>query len=356
MNTIVRLVFAALLLLAAPASAVEVSGLFEVEVPVSGQGAAERQQAIRTGFDGVLTKVTGRSDVAAAPQSEGLREAAANYVQQYRYRPGPEVEAGERSQLLWIRFDRQALEQALRRAGVSVWGRARPLTLVWAAVERDGRRTLVGATDIGPVREAVLAAADARGIPVRFPLLDLAEQGRVSAADVWGGFTEPLQEASRRYGAQAVLALRVYQDTGGYWRTRWALNLGQETRRWDLAEERLEGVLGRGVDMAADTLASRFTGAGGSARSSALLRVAGVENLAGYQRSRNYLAGLNGVNAVEVHTASPGAVIYRLELEVGTQALARSIPLGNVLAPVAGEGVSADAPPERQVLQYRLRP
>ena len=75
--------------------AVEVTGLYEAEVPVSGQSTAERVAASRTALEEVLVKVSGNADVAQLPQLEPLLSQAEQWVQRYQYRavPAPAVGA-----------------------------------------------------------------------------------------------------------------------------------------------------------------------------------------------------------------------------------------------------------------------
>ena len=61
------------------AGSTEVRDLYEVEVPVADQSRATRQQGIADALARVVTKVSGRSDVAVPV------EGAAALVQRFRY-------------------------------------------------------------------------------------------------------------------------------------------------------------------------------------------------------------------------------------------------------------------------------
>ena len=67
----------------------EVPGLYEAEVPVSGQSTAERIAASRTALAEVLIKASGNADVAQLPQIESLLSQAGHWVQSYQYRAAP---------------------------------------------------------------------------------------------------------------------------------------------------------------------------------------------------------------------------------------------------------------------------
>ena len=112
-----------------------------------------------------------------------------------------------------------------------VWGPERPLTLLWVAVDDGvGGRALLGAnetTELGApttpqmtallttVREEIVAAADERGLPIAWPLLDLEDLNAVTFTDVWGGFEDRIVAASTRYRADAVLIGRVRPGLAG---------------------------------------------------------------------------------------------------------------------------------------------
>ena len=65
------------------------------------------------------------------------------------------------------------------------------------------------------VREQIVAAADERGLPIAWPLLDLQDLNAVTCTDVWGGFEDEIVAASARYRSDAVLIGKVRPGTFG---------------------------------------------------------------------------------------------------------------------------------------------
>ena len=150
---LMRRIFAVFTVLAAglvvswAAPTAEVAGLYEAEVPVTGQNALERVAAIRSALEEVLVKVSGKADVAQLPQLEPLLSQADQWVQRYQYRaapPGGGPPSPPLAQLLWMSFDRETINQRLYEAGIPVWGINRPSTLLWLAVDEGGERYLLG--------------------------------------------------------------------------------------------------------------------------------------------------------------------------------------------------------------------
>ncbi len=105
-----------------------------------------------TAFKKVLVKISGERNLPSQSAMSKAVQRANRYVQQYRYRSlksssgsavagaNPPPSAPDR--LLWVRFDERALNRLLHENGVPVWGSARPSTLIWLGIEREGSRNL----------------------------------------------------------------------------------------------------------------------------------------------------------------------------------------------------------------------
>ncbi|MBT8443910.1 MAG: DUF2066 domain-containing protein, partial [Gammaproteobacteria bacterium] len=266
----------------APAHAARVDNLYAAEVPMQ-SGSRGLQNSFDAALSQVLVKVTGQRAAGANPEMAAALGDASRYVQQYRINAGNEI---------WVRFDEVALRRALDGVGASLWGAERPATLVWLVIDDgSGRRRLLGAeraadpaTDdptlalaedaqLVRVREQLLAAADERGIPLLLPLADAEELASIRLRDVWGGFTESLEEASKRYSPDAVLVGRARSATFGELEVRWTLLLVDERFNWD-------GDLASGPDDVADFFAGRLATSAGSS-SEILLSVEDVNSLDG---------------------------------------------------------------------------
>ncbi len=203
------------LLVGGVVAAVPVAGLYRAVVPVAGQGPEERRDGIRAALEEVLVRVTGQAEAPRDPRAAPLLEAAARFVEGYRFLPGGEgLPLG--MQRLEVRFQREPLEQALYRAGLPVWGRDRPAVLLWLAVRAPQGRELVGGELQPAVQRALLEAARRRGLPLMLPLLDLEDRARLSEAEVWAGFAEPALAAAKRYAPEAV-ALGRLEPAGPGW-------------------------------------------------------------------------------------------------------------------------------------------
>lgn len=367
------------LLLACVASAAEVQGLYEASVPVADQQDASRQQAMRAGLAQVLVRVTGYSGAAQDPALADMLDNAPHYVQQYRYlTPPPPTDGGTAAAAatgaagaapnasvapptpllqLWMSFDPESIDQALRARHQPVWGRARPLVLVWLAVDNgNGSRHLVSASDGSDQSQALVDEAKLRGLPLRLPLWDLEDQSKVAVADVWGGFQDTIVTASSRYSPQAVLIGRLYSDARGVWHAGWTLRVGDDASSWNNDGPTAQQVLAAGVDATADSLSLRFAQIGDAGAGTMLqLNVTDINNLADYTRVLYYLKSLNGVSDVQVSEVQPTNVTFRLALHVGAKGIIRTIGFGSTLAAVSTAPAS-QAGQQQAEFFYRLLP
>jgi hypothetical protein len=175
----------------------------------------------------------------------------------------------------------------------------------------------------------VQAVTDDRGLPIALPLLDAEDMSAVTFADVWGGFDEPVQLASARYRADAVLIMRVRPTAFG--------NEVQCLLLKDGARRTLAGIsLQDCLDAVADSYATELSVIGDA--SSARLTVLDVSTLGDYGRVVSYLETLSVLQSVEVESLERGVLTLRVAARGDAQVLERVLALGGVLAPAGASG------------------
>lgn len=312
---------------AAPAATFE--NLYTVTVPFPADAPEPRAQAQRDAMRQLLTRVTGRRDAADAEALEPLIADAAGYVDSFGRPSRDEAQVG---------FFASAIETELTELGWPVWGAERPLTLVWLAVDRgNGERGVLSATldDEGysagmaellaQLEEDLFTTADARGLPIALPLWDLVDINAISFAELWGGFNLQIVEASRRYGADAVLVGRIQLTEFGP-RAQWTL-LRDRQRRMFVSRD-----VPSGVDWLADQFASEFASIGGTR--SSRITVTDVGTLAEYGRVMRFLDSVSLLETVDVETFEDSVLTLRVAARGDADVLERTLSLGEVLAPV----------------------
>jgi len=149
--------------------AAAVQNMYEVSLPVTDQNQDSRRAAFETGFTEVLVRVSGSSKLPGINLAQ-----AASYVQQYRYllletpeKSSPPKKGGVvATHTLWIQFDETAIKKLLRSQNLPVWGAQRPAVLVWLAVRDGQNRYILRNQDASPIRDAVNAEGQRRGLPL----------------------------------------------------------------------------------------------------------------------------------------------------------------------------------------------
>jgi len=313
------LAFALALLTAPPAARAErVAGLYQAEVELQDS----REQAFSDALAAVLVRITGRRDVPERPEVAPLLENARAYAQQFR-QPAP----GR----LWVAFDGTALERELAELGQPVWGPERPVTVLWIAIDGGGGKRFVMASEPEAAagaerapREALAQTAARRGIPLVYPLMDAEDRATASFAEVWGGFEDSILEASRRYGADAVLVGRLNADDPGH--GRWTLLDNGTARRWT-------GSAPESIDRLADLFAARFAVLSAGGARDVRVSVSGVETVEDYGQASRFLARLTAVETLSVESVQPDRVVFRARVRGTPAALDEAVRLGGLLAP-----------------------
>lgn len=305
----------ALALVALPAGAATVSDLYETDQPVLNNS---RDAAFVEALKTVVVRVSGQRD-APARMGSALNDPR-KLVQRFGFTADNVLQVG---------FDSVSVDKLLQEAGLPIWGRERPATLVLLnVVEPDGYAHWVVGDAPNAQKDAVSRAARQRGLPLKWPAVEPRGIDEASA----------LQEAER-YGANAALVGRAQ---GGS--VRWTLVSSE-------GSSNASGGLEEGIHLAADSFARVFS-ASGSTLGSVLLEVAGIGDLDAYAATLNYLEGMTMVKAVAVEQVSGDTMRFKLAVRGDATTLRRAIALDNKLVP-QGE---ASAAPTGERLAFRYRP
>jgi len=333
------------------ANAAVVQGLYESEKVVPNQSKGARAEAMKTGLVEVLTKISGRPDVGTVPDVVTALENPRNYLQQYRYHKIPEnsyltTEAAVGSQILWLRFDETAVNKLLQKNNLPVWGRTRPSTLVWLAVEQDGQKYMIGSNASEEVRFALENEARRRGIAVVLPLLDLEDQQKLTFTDVWNNNQERIFQASMRYQADAILVGHMSLTTSDNWQGRWILYEGGQGLSWNSQGTYASDLLNGGVVGTLEILGSRYAQVyDNSTPGSFDIAITDIKSLDEFARVSNYLGSLEQVKGVYPMHVDNNSVTYRLDIRGNSKGLIQTIGLGNVLAAVSSPGEAGTTNP-----------
>ena len=301
--------------------------LYTAQVALDQEEDDPRALAYETALAEVLLRISGEELSADPEMLQLLFPSPASYVVQFR--PGDE-------DTLWVSFDGEAIESVLRQAGQTVWGKDRPETLVWLAVDwGQGEREILAA-DVQErsrdearsidrnrlLRQRILEMAERRGLPVIFPLMDTEDQQNVAFSDIWGGFDEPLLEASRRYDAHSILVGRIRPVSNQ--RNRWNFYFGGEERSWVGEPELVVGLV-------ADLLADEFAVIGSAPLEYVDLSVSGVDSVEAYGVMQNMLADTSVIESFTISEVAGDRIKYRIEARGGAERLRRALRFNGLI-------------------------
>jgi len=352
------------LVLPSGAQAAKIKGLYELKLPVVSQDREERLASIKTAFERLLVRVTGKHDVFAQAEVQEIIKNSVSFLSRFNYEKLPEdfkqpalegKEAKRYSQQIVIVFDEDAVNRELRKNGLPVWGKVRPTTLLWIVYEDENGRQVLDENQPNQMIELIRTHAADRSMPILFPLWDLQDQIAVTSADIWGNFKDNIISSSERYAVESILVAKIYRDPiDPLWRAAWHLYVDKDELAWESEAEDAQSALEAGMSGVTDNLASRFAHVSEEfGTSDILLDVSGISSLKQYVKVAKYLGTLEPVEKMIVSTVKPKEVVFKVTLRTGVGSLEKAISLSNVLLPQEQEKIAVSSIPS---LYYRLKP
>ena len=347
-RTSLCVLLAILWLVATPVCAATIAGLYEARVPVTDQSSSGRSAALQQAFAAVLVKVTGNR--AAAGALATVLGNPSQYMQQYRYEKvtDPTQPAAPPTQVLWAKFDPTVVGNALRAAHAPQWGVERPRTLMWLALgDVPGGRVLTAA-DNTYLMQALLTAAQQRGVEVVFPQMDGPDRNSIGVPDLTGFSADRIHQASQRYKPDVVLVGSVTSIGTGQYAAHWELVFADRIESWDTpaGDEVLVAV--DGVQTSADRYAVRYAVAPDAVDLDGVpMEIDNVTSLDAYAQVLSYLGSLTPVRAVHVERVAQGSLYLSVDVHGSLDNLESALVLGGsmiaVSAPVPANGTTAPA-------------
>ncbi|WP_321283169.1 DUF2066 domain-containing protein [uncultured Vibrio sp.] len=198
--------------LSLPVYALTQVDIYRAEVVIDSEQNNGESLAREQGMKEVIVRATGSQASLSNPVIQKALSSSSRYISQLGY---GQVE-GKPS--LKMRFSSSQIHSLLTQAQLPSWSAHRANILVWAIEEQAYERTIAWEHSDSPKVAALHAAAEARGLPITFPVGDFDDVTGVSVSDLWGGFADPIAKASQRYPADAVLVVKAQGD-----QVRWTL-------------------------------------------------------------------------------------------------------------------------------------
>jgi len=347
-------IFLISLLLIQPGFAVNIDRLYEASVKAEAD-KTEKQLTLEA-FTQVLIKVSGRSEIPSLPIYNDLLKNSEQAISQFRYDyktlpssilipdnvdKTSETPKPEKEKWFWVRFNADSIDTLLQEAQIPIWGKVRPETLIWFSQEIKGKRSLVSQYEEPELYSIFKQQAEARGISLLFPFLDLQDQSNISANDIWGNFNDAVLLASRRYQAQSTLTSRIFQEPSGLWVSHWNLLVLGETQSWSIRDEQFEKVLISGINDLADKLSRQFTQVAQEGEDIGLMiQINNIIDYKDFQTVDDYLRQLATVKSLTLVQLQQDKLIYAINYISSKESLIQEIRLDNILNSVELSGAS----------------
>ncbi|MCW1720566.1 DUF2066 domain-containing protein [Pseudoalteromonas sp. A3] len=290
-------------------SAVEVTDLYQDILKVDDKSRDTRLAASRKALLNVLVKVSGDESADQNKLAQQRTKNISDYMLKFEY---DEKANGQLN--LVVKFEARKINELIKELNLPLWGVQRPLVAIWLGIEDNWRRELVTQESYPQLEQLIYDKAGRRGLPVVVPLLDLQDRRLVGIPEVWGNFSEPVEEASRRYSAERSITARMYQEPDSEtWILDWRFTND------DLFDSnRLEGdkqqIVGQMIDRLALGLANEYAIDPNAyyEQAAATLTLKGTQSFVDIELAKRRLQSLSVVTQATIMRKTPEFVEFKL--------------------------------------------
>lgn len=328
------------------AFAVEVVDLYTASVNVPSQRAEHRESAAKEALDLVFVKVSGQQNALQNSYLKDERRKYSAYIDNFRY------ERKQQQIKLVITFNENKINNSLVEAGLPIWGSLRPQLVLWLIEEQGLQRTIVGANEQSAMVDEIKQVNKNRGLPIVMPLMDLEDNQQIQTADVWGRFTSPIRYASMRYSPEAIVTVRVSDNSllsaeqltaqeqcfdvcAPQFALDWSfVSMTSYESIQEFSEtyygDSKEGLINKALGDIADMLAQQYA-LQANVNREYLVDIGNVDSMAKYAQISKFLAELSSVQAVKLVNAKGQNRRFSLSLLGTEQAFLDSLKLHKAL-------------------------
>lgn len=333
-------------------AALQVSGLYSQQIPVTNDGEAERNRAFREAFAAVVVKVSGDPRWLENLAIERAIAQAQNYVEATSYisesiqlpledntlplDSDEEQFYTAEQRIISVNFAAALINELLADAGIPVWDDNRPSVLVWMVLQNSaGDREFLTVGSNPEIIKLMQDFATARGLPIIFPVLDFEDRSSLSENIAWNLDEAAISSASERYGADSILAGRLHFTASGELVGLWQFRFQEETDVFDGFDSELKPYLYDPLNRITTQLAGYFAILPESIDGDTVrLRIDGIKNLNDYSSLLNYVENLGLVATVTTAEVDGERIELQLSLVGDTRQLYEQIALDRDLLPI----------------------
>jgi len=234
---------ALLMLVCGVTTAAEIDDLYQGQTIVTGEREETRGPGFAECLEDVLVKVSGDPRLIGDPRVAEMAKQAGAMVVEFRYHDRmsgiphhDEQGTRDRPYDLIVRFEKAKIDAALRSLGRTPWIASRPRIVVFLAMRNLLASTMLADDgDRALEREALVAAAARRGVPLMLPSRAALEQAGVSFESLPAADLARLGAVAQAMGGDLALVGRMaWSDEAMSWVADWRLRSGSETEQWQV--------------------------------------------------------------------------------------------------------------------------
>lgn len=318
---------------------------YRVYIPVTSQTVAERERAAKEGIEVVIRRMADSRQANFDSLLSDVQSKAWSYVQQFEYQAiTAEQEDADVNYVnrLMMLFSPELIKTLFRQAQINFWPESRPNTLVWLVENTvDEGKKLLNAYSDSRVVAGMNSAAELRGLPIVYPILDLEDQIALSAEQVWSLDDQAIRAASKRYNADVILVGRFSVTSTGKVRATWQFYHQNDTRVYDNMADDISLIGGLGLTPLADYLLSKYAIPAVSEQSpDFIMRITGVSQFGIYRQVIDYLESLTIVRHVMVQATGGDELILSVRAETEIDRFVATVKLGGKLSVLSNSSSS----------------
>ncbi|WP_223824279.1 DUF2066 domain-containing protein [Candidatus Enterovibrio escicola] len=285
------------------------ASIFSAEVVLDDSGETTEQIAKVKVFVDVLIKASGQLNVSENLVIQKAFPTVNQYITQLEY---GNIN-GQRSLIVW--FDDAKIRTLLMQAQTTYWGLPRPEILFWVVENTVTRRNVIWEQSGLHLIDELKVQGERRGLPVLIPVGDFDDVVTISVSDLWGGFMQPIQDASARYNPSGVAVVKIYGNE-----LSWQLFPNITTMGHDVP---IEGyafgsrflMFSQMINDISDFYAQHLgITLGEENRSEKQLQIFGLDSAETFFIVERILKGLNSVATVHLESLMGGVAMFRVNL------------------------------------------
>ncbi len=326
---LLRLLLTSICLLCFSVQAVEIQNLYQSSVQVKDKSRQARIEAGQDALTCVIKKLTGVDNTQSHKLVRQALRDYSEYLTKYEY-----VENSEGELKASFLFDETKMNQLVRDANWPFWGNRRPQIVLWMVIEDNQTREFVTRESYPQLERLIYDKATEWGLPILVPLLNLQDRLQVGVPEVWANFSEPVENASKRYGAERVITARIFQQpASSSWMLEWRYTDALYFEPQQLVGDK-QVIISQMVENLAHSLLEEFSISNSSIAElkTDTITIRNLRNFKEIELAKRRLQSISSIKDVDIFSRSEGTVEFVVQHVSNVVDLKKALSLEQALS------------------------